>query len=784
MKDRLIALVAGLTLLGLCPAALAQGAVSGANGGANRMADIMGPLAAAIDSRSAKVGWDLFFEDNWLVLVNAAEASSELYFTVPVGPVASGQRTTSLNVGIRPPQAGGITDIALSAVGILIESGDHSTSCVGEITGSGDGLVLCFDKDGKSQEMGRLAGAAKGGGQDLLQFVESPAHGDFLLNGQVIAHLDNHPALGGEVGVLAYERGEFYVGGFSVSAGDAAPPAAAAAGTDVPMFGSDSARLIGVYLGLTNSIFMHEFGHALIGELLIPSTGPEEDAVDIFSALRVVEPTMYPSGDPEIDAIGREVATYSALQWYYGGKLAEQQGSQTPWQDEHTPDLKRFRNVFCIMYGGNPGIFSDIAGQIGLDERTLARCDEEFNKQNRAWRTILAPHTRVGAWHPDGQLSADAPGAAIEVTFEPSSSRVGEFLRATFGDGIRGFADDLMKSYALPRKLTVTYRDCGELNAWYDPGQGSITMCYDLIEHLAVMIASIETEASQGGQQSQQNPGTGVADTSGAAAIVSAIDEAVDLGVPVTTVLFPAPYKGPTPAGHAKARLITTEDLAAMLNKGEAPLLVDTSGTAQSIPGAVSVADAGKDGSLTDRFQSVVDSWLNDVTGGKRQTSVVFFGEGLNDRSSYNAALRAAALGWDAAWYRGGIEAWISNGLPLAAAGASAPPQSEASTGASSGSGQRFAVYEGVDFYGADLAKLRADDLMQCFKACMENAQCVAMTMNLDPAFKSGPNCFLKDGLGRVERYEQAVSGVFLSPDFDGVLQVDGASVSPDTILE
>lgn len=784
MKDRLIALVAGLTLLGLCPAALAQGAVSGANGGANRMADIMGPLAAAIDSRSAKVGWDLFFEDNWLVLVNAAEASSELYFTVPVGPVASGQRTTSLNVGIRPPQAGGITDIALSAVGILIESGDHSTSCVGEITGSGDGLVLCFDKDGKSQEMGRLAGAAKGGGQDLLQFVESPAHGDFLLNGQVIAHLDNHPALGGEVGVLAYERGEFYVGGFSVSAGDAAPPTAAAAGTDVPMFGSDSARLIGVYLGLTNSIFMHEFGHALIGELLIPSTGPEEDAVDIFSALRVVEPTMYPSGDPEIDAIGREVATYSALQWYYGGKLGEQQGSQTPWQDEHTPDLKRFRNVFCIMYGGNPGIFSDIAGQIGLDERTLARCDEEFNKQNRAWRTILAPHTRVGTWHPDGQLSADAPGAAIEVTFEPSSSRVGEFLRATFGDGIRGFADDLMKSYALPRKLTVTYRDCGELNAWYDPGQGSITMCYDLIEHLAVMIASIETEASQGGQQSQQNPGTGVADTSGAAASVSAIDEAVDLGVPVTTVLFPAPYKGPTPAGHAKARLITTEDLAAMLNKGEAPLLVDTSGTAQSIPGAVSVADAGKDGSLTDRFQSVVDSWLNDVTGGKRQTSVVFFGEGLNDRSSYNAALRAAALGWDAAWYRGGIEAWVSNGLPLAAAGASAPPQSEASTGASSGSGQRFAVYEGVDFYGADLAKLRADDLMQCFKACMENAQCVAMTMNLDPAFKSGPNCFLKDGLGRVERYEQAVSGVFLSPDFDGVLQVDGASVSPDTILE
>lgn len=783
MKDRFIALVAGLTLLGLCPAALAQGAVSGANGSANRMADIMGPLAAAIDGSSAKVGWDLFFEDNWLVLVNAAEASSELYYTVPVGPVESGKRTTSLNVGIRPPQAGG-TDIALSAVGILIESSDHGTSCVGEITGSGDGLALCFGKDGKPQEIGRLPGAAKGGGQDLLQFVESPGHGDFLLNGQVIGHVENHPALGGEVGVLAYERGEFYVGGFSVSDGDGTSPTPATAGTDVPMLGSDSARLIGVYLGLTNSIFMHEFGHALIGELLIPSTGPEEDAVDIFSALRVVEPTMYPSGDPEVDAIGREVATYSALQWYYSGKLAEQQGSQAPWQDEHTPDLKRFRNVFCIMHGGNPGIFSEIASQIGLDERTLARCEEEFSKQNRAWRTILAPHTRVDAWHPEGLLPADAPGAAIEVTFEPSNSRVGEFLRTTFGDGIKGFADNLMKSYALPRTLAVTYRDCGELNAWYDPDQGSITMCYDLIEHLAVMIANIETAASDGSQQSQQNPGTSVADTSGAATSASAIDETVDLGVPVTTVLFPAPYKGPTPAGHAKARLITTEELAAIVNKGGAPLLVDTSGTTQSIPGAVSVVDAGKDGSLTDRFQSVVDSWLNDVTGGNRQTSIVFFGEGLQDRSSYNAALRAGALGWDASWYRGGLEAWVSNGLPLAAAGAPTPPQSEASTGTSASSGGRFAIYEGVDFYGADLAKLRADDLMQCFKACMENAQCVAMTMNLDPALKSGPNCFLKDGLGRVERYEQAVSGAFLSPDFDGVLQVNGASVSPDTIIE
>lgn len=656
-------------------------------GGDDRMASIMGPLADAIANADKKEGWDLFFEDNWLVLVNAEQESSELFFSVPVGPLDSGERVTSLEVGILPPQGQKAADFPYSAVGILIESSDRQTSCLGEITGAGDGLVLCFGEDGKSREVGRLAGAAKGNGQDLLQFVEQPGAGAFLLNGQVIGEIQNDPVLGGDIGVLAYERGEFYVGGFSISSNGAAAststpslgassPSSGTAAADggVPMFGNDSARLIGVYLGLTNSIFMHEFGHALIGELQIPSTGPEEDAVDIFSALRVVEPTMYPSNDESVNAIGREVATYSALQWYYSGMAAEQQGQETPWQDEHTPDLKRFRNVFCVMYGGNPGIFTGLAEQIGFDDRTLSRCDEEFNKQNRAWRTILAPHTRVGEWHPEGHLPTDAPGASINVTFEPSQLAIGQFISATFGEGLEGFADDLTKSYALPRPISVTYRDCGELNAWYDPSEGSITMCYDLIENLALMISDIEMGPGDGATATQPSgvpAGTtnvASADTGTTFTGSGGIDEAVDLGIPATSVLFPAPYKGPTPTGHTKAYLLNTQDLSAALNEGTPMLLIDTSGQAQTIPGAMSVVDAGKDGSLTDNFQSAVDSWLKQEASGDTKMPIVFFGQGLQDRSAYNGALRAGALGWNAYWYRGGVEAWQSNGLPLAPA--------------------------------------------------------------------------------------------------------------------
>lgn len=655
-----------------------SGGGSGSSGGDNRMVSIMGPLGDTISSADAKDGWELFFEDNWLVLVNSAKASSELAYKMPVGPINSGERVTSLNVGILPPQGQNAADFGKSAAGILIESSDGSSSCIGEITAARDALVLCFGPDGKGSEVGRLNGAAQGGGKDVLEFVERPGYGEFRLNGQLIGQVTDHPALGADIGILAYERGEFYVGGFTISTGSnsasAGTPAsgnAQASSGGVPMFGNDEARLIGVYLGLTNSIFMHEFGHALIGELQIPSTGPEEDAVDIFSALKVVEPTMYPSEDESINAIGREVATYSALQWYYSGMVAQQQGAgETPWQDEHTPDLKRFRNVFCVMYGGNPAIFTNMAEQIGFDDRTLGRCDEEFNKQNRAWRTILAPHTRVDTWFPEGQLPADAPGARVEVTFEPSKTEIGNFLTTAFGDGLKGFADNLTKTYALPRPIQVTYKDCGELNAWYDPREGSITMCYDLIEHLALMINDIEMGGSTNTSQSEslppKNSGNLTPASTASAGSSTGIDELADLGVPATSVLFPAPYNGPTPTSHAKAQVLTTQDLAAAINDGTQMLLVDTSGLAETIPGALSVVDAGKDGSLTDSFQGAVDGWLKQETSSDTKMPVIFFGKGPQDRSSYNGALRAGSLGWNAFWYRGGVAAWQSNGLPLA----------------------------------------------------------------------------------------------------------------------
>lgn len=83
----------------------------------------------------------------------------------------------------------------------------------------------------------------------------------------------------------------------------------------------------------------------------------------------------------------------------------------------------------------------------------------------------------------------------------------------------------------------------------------------------------------------------------------------------------------------------------------------------------------------------------------------------------------------------------------------------------------KLALYSGLDFYGADVFKDRVDSAVQCAEACYGHRQCVVFTFNANPNLSTGPNCFLKSGIDRLEAYEQAFSGYFFAegnaPTFD-----------------
>lgn len=153
-----------------------------------------------------------------------------------------------------------------------------------------------------------------------------------------------------------------------------------------------------------------------------------------------------------------------------------------------------------------------------------------------------------------------------------------------------------------------------------------------------------------------------------AAGFATASEDA-DHGVAPTAALRTQELSAPTPREIPGAKTIRTAELRQSLVSGAQPLLFDVLGgdAHASLPGAIWLPGAGRGESFTDSVQFQLARTLEATTKGDRTRPVVFFCQGSRCWLSYNAALRAVALGYQSVyWYRGGIEAWIEAGGELA----------------------------------------------------------------------------------------------------------------------
>jgi PQQ-dependent catabolism-associated CXXCW motif protein len=144
-------------------------------------------------------------------------------------------------------------------------------------------------------------------------------------------------------------------------------------------------------------------------------------------------------------------------------------------------------------------------------------------------------------------------------------------------------------------------------------------------------------------------------------------EERRDHGVPAPRQLHRGAMHGPTPASIPGARLVTTRELVAMLQgNGPRPLMLDILGSPEQLPGAVMAVPAHQAGTFEDDTQRGFGQFLQQATQGRRDQPLVLYCASVQCWMSYNAALRAAALGYtQVLWYRGGIQAWKQAGLPL-----------------------------------------------------------------------------------------------------------------------
>lgn len=153
--------------------------------------------------------------------------------------------------------------------------------------------------------------------------------------------------------------------------------------------------------------------------------------------------------------------------------------------------------------------------------------------------------------------------------------------------------------------------------------------------------------------------------------------ERQDYGVAPVNQLHSGAMHGPTPASIPGGQVITTKGLTALMQGQQTPyLLFDVLGGPEVIPGANPAAWLAQPGAFNDGISGQFAQLLQQATQGRKDTPLIFYCLSTQCWMSYNASLRAINLGFtNVLWYRGGIEAWKSAGLPVAAAQQGYSPQ-------------------------------------------------------------------------------------------------------------
>lgn len=138
----------------------------------------------------------------------------------------------------------------------------------------------------------------------------------------------------------------------------------------------------------TAFFFLHEVGHALIGELELPVFGNEEAAADTYAAYLLLS-----RGHARLALGAADTLLLMARQHAAAG-------ISIPAWDVHGLDEQRFFNVVCLIYGSDPARFARIvdAGFLPVDK--ARECPDSWRTSAARIELALAPATAAPAVAP------------------------------------------------------------------------------------------------------------------------------------------------------------------------------------------------------------------------------------------------------------------------------------------------------------------------------------------------------------------------------------------------
>ena len=225
---------------------------------------------------------------------------------------------------------------------------------------------------------------------------------------------------------------------------------------------ADEAAILAIVLNNAEHTLFHESGHALISEFQIPVVGQEEDAVDTFATLTMLE---------DDDAARLERLLDVAELWLISHERSEAGGEEPDYYSEHDLDTQRGLRIICFIAGEGPGRAHEMSAQWGLPDERAEICEEEYDLALDSWDELLDPYYR-----PDGE-----PATTITVAYGPSPSP----WRSTLLDSelLEYVGEYMAATYDFEDGLSFEAQDCDEANAYWDPENRTVTLCYELLEN-------------------------------------------------------------------------------------------------------------------------------------------------------------------------------------------------------------------------------------------------------------------------------------------------------------
>lgn len=193
----------------------------------------------------------------------------------------------------------------------------------------------------------------------------------------------------------------------------------------------------------------------------MPIYGQEEDAADNASVL------LIDSLFDEEDAVW--IAAGAAEGYLLAAVDMEDADEEVPYWDNHGPDLQRYYNIACLIYGADPDGRESLLEDMELPEERAEYCAEEFDQAHDAWAPVL-----------DG-IEQRAPTLSMRLINDATGDETADAIEGIIADDVAA----VNESFALPARIDVVIEYCDEANAFYDPDQRRIIMCVELAEEFA-----------------------------------------------------------------------------------------------------------------------------------------------------------------------------------------------------------------------------------------------------------------------------------------------------------